>query len=640
MITQWRLSNFKSIRGPLDLELAPITVLSGLNSSGKSSVLQSIRLVAQTLRSPSLDRPLVLNGYDVLLGSLASIATTIGHPRERSSGEEGAVSIGFDLETSQSSSFPSDSSQSLRGVADASSVPLSVRLDVEFQGDHRRSLPRALLNHLYPKGTFEVRSSESLFRLTSSQSVTSDDGPPPIRHAKLDYGRLASTDNESLLSSLSPTTPPYLINRRGVNYYANVSSEDVSFALPDSRLALLSHFLPQYVIEPFPVDERRRQQALLLLRLMMILDPGDLPPFNDAGQVGSLTPGRLFETEMPSEIANQIHQVILERHKDAPRISAPTVGSYLTEVKDYIAQMDGPTHNYAMTQAIASELLDYVSPEPKSGDHGSSLEFATNDPLVDAITEAANRTIDFFVRSIRYLGPLRLNPNEAQQFSPASEPDDVGPKGEFAAVVFEANLKHRIRWWNPTTGAEEEGTLEHAVSTWLDYLGIAKHVGVNESPTAGVSWQVRIGDDWASRSLASVGVGVSQLLPILIAGLLAPDGALLLIEQPELHLHPRAQARLSEFFWGLSQTGRRCLIETHSEALINGFRLLMVGSSSSEMPISIYFSHLSEGSSVFDRVLIRDDGLIANWPEGFFDENHLLEDRITSSAIQSRARTH
>jgi hypothetical protein len=74
------------------LELFPVTVLSGLNSSGKSTVIQSIRLIAQTLRNQSLGRPLILNGYDIQLGDFSSICNSRFLSQE--------IVIGFDLNAS------------------------------------------------------------------------------------------------------------------------------------------------------------------------------------------------------------------------------------------------------------------------------------------------------------------------------------------------------------------------------------------------------------------------------------------------------------------------------------------------------------------------------------------------------------
>jgi predicted ATPase len=113
----------------------------------------------------------------------------------------------------------------------------------------------------------------------------------------------------------------------------------------------------------------------------------------------------------------------------------------------------------------------------------------------------------------------------------------------------------------------------------------------------------------------------------------------MLIEQPELHLHARAQARLGDFFLGLTRVGKQCIIETHSDCLVNQLRLHMVkdGPSAREN-IAIYFVEQDErGDARFVPVEISATGNIVNWPDGFFDESLHQEDRITREAVLARA---
>ncbi len=142
-----------------------------------------------------------------------------------------------------------------------------------------------------------------------------------------------------------------------------------------------------------------------------------------------------------------------------------------------------------------------------------------------------------------------------------------------------------------------------------------------------------------ARPLFSVGVGVSQVLPILVAGLLAPEGAVLIIEQPELHLHPRAQARLGDFFVSLAHLGKQCLIETHSDTLVNQLRLHMVkGGEAVRELVSIYFVEQDEqGDARFEPVKVSEGGNIVNWPEGFLDESVKQEEAIAQEALRRRA---
>ncbi len=95
---------------------------------------------------------------------------------------------------------------------------------------------------------------------------------------------------------------------------------------------------------------------------------------------------------------------------------------------------------------------------------------------------------------------------------------------------------------------KEVSTLKDALNTWVGYLGVANEIKAQTAGQSGVSWQVVQAKGRRALPLAAVGVGVSQILPILVMGLLAPTNTLLVVEQPELHLHPSVQARLGDFF--------------------------------------------------------------------------------------------
>src|SRR5262249_29647521 len=140
-------------------------------------------------------------------------------------------------------------------------------------------------------------------------------------------------------------------------------------------------------------------------------------------------------------------------------------------------------------------------------------------------------------------------PEGVQSYSVLGQPDDVGPRGEYAAHAYAASRKHLLRWWNPISLQVESAALEDAINVWLRYLSIADRVSAREADVLGVAWMVRASASSQEHPLQAVGVGVSQVLPILVSGLLAPEGTILIMEQPELHLHERPQARLADFFY-------------------------------------------------------------------------------------------
>jgi hypothetical protein len=122
-------------------------------------------------------------------------------------------------------------------------------------------------------------------------------------------------------------------------------------------------------------------------------------------------------------------------------------------------------------------------------------------------------------------------------------------------------------------------------------------------------------------SFADVGFGISQVLPILIADVALPKNGTLLINQPEVHLHPSSQALLANYFATRSKI-RRYVIETHSEYLINRLRLLTVKGDLKADDVSILFLEEPKGVAKGPRIHylgIGEDGSLVNAPKSFFE---------------------
>jgi predicted ATPase len=120
--------------------------------------------------------------------------------------------------------------------------------------------------------------------------------------------------------------------------------------------------------------------------------------------------------------------------------------------------------------------------------------------------------------------------------------------------------------------------------------------------------------------------------------LLAEPDTTLIFEQPELHLHPKVQTLLGDFFLSMSLLGKQCILETHSEYLINRLRFRAAASSTDQISntISMYFVEKPEDTSVFRRVVVNEFGAITDWPEGFFDQSQSEAEAILRSATRKR----
>jgi len=120
----------------------------------------------------------------------------------------------------------------------------------------------------------------------------------------------------------------------------------------------------------------------------------------------------------------------------------------------------------------------------------------------------------------------------------------------------------------------------------------------------------------------NIGFGYSYILPMIVTGLIARPGDIVVVENPEAHLHPRAQARIAEFFAILGTIGVQVFIESHSEHILNGLRVATLNPQIPLQTDELSLLYFSEDFSM-TRLEVEKNGRIANWPSGFFDQQQL-----------------
>lgn len=253
----------------------------------------------------------------------------------------------------------------------------------------------------------------------------------------------------------------------------------------------------------------------------------------------------------------------------------------------------------------------------------------------------------FLPRSLKYLGPLRYEPQAMYQAFDLSEPKTVGLKGENTAAVLHLNSSLRISYpavVERDNGRLEfvtrEGSLSTACTEWLSYMGVITDFQTFDKGKLGYELQVKTNKSDKMQDLTHVGVGVSQILPIVVMALLSDNDDILVFEQPELHLHPKVQSRLTDFFLALSAT-RQLIVETHSEYLINRLRLRIVQSRDNSInnTSTILFVNKSSEGSQFQKVDITSFGSIVDWPNDFFDQTDTEVENILLEAVNKKRET-
>lgn len=230
-----------------------------------------------------------------------------------------------------------------------------------------------------------------------------------------------------------------------------------------------------------------------------------------------------------------------------------------------------------------------------------------------------------------YLGPLREYPKRQYSWAGA-QPADMGRRGE---RVVDALLASRESGAKLSRGkGKKRQTVEERVAEWLQDLGMIASFEVRPITEGGRLFQVWVRRDpkAAEVLITDVGFGVSQILPVITLCYYAPQGSTILLEQPEIHLHPRVQAGLADVLIDAMKTrGIQIVLESHSEHLLRRLQRRVAEEALSPDEAALYFCFTEKGESRLRPLELDLYGNITNWPEDFFG------DELGEIAAMSRA---
>jgi predicted ATPase len=241
---------------------------------------------------------------------------------------------------------------------------------------------------------------------------------------------------------------------------------------------------------------------------------------------------------------------------------------------------------------------------------------------------------------VYYLGPLREYPQRQYTWAGA-EPADMGRRGE---RVVDALLAARERGLKISRGkGKPRLTLEAYVAHWLQQLGMIHAFSVEAIAKESNLYRVWVQKTPAAAKVlvTDVGFGVSQILPVLVICYYVPEGATILLEQPEIHLHPSVQAGLADVFLDAVRTrGVQIIFESHSEHLLRRLQRRIAEDEASEVGpnTALYFCEVANGGSALTRLDVDLLGNIKNWPRDFFGDDFAEMAAMTKAAMARRAR--
>lgn len=224
--------------------------------------------------------------------------------------------------------------------------------------------------------------------------------------------------------------------------------------------------------------------------------------------------------------------------------------------------------------------------------------------------------------NIRYLGPMRELPKSLYQWDIDIDPNYVGVRGEHFPSVLATLENKQIVTILPGESEPEEILFSEALCRWCQYLEVASEIYVDSTYSFGMNIKVHNVHD-KKADIMNVGIGTSQVLPVLIMGLISPNDSIIIYEQPELHLHPYSQSRLADFFVAMSKLGKQIIIETHSEYMLHRLRYNLLKGRLTEKQIKLnFFDNKENGTSVYEGKIGKNGEI--DYPENFVDQNQSL----------------
>lgn len=231
----------------------------------------------------------------------------------------------------------------------------------------------------------------------------------------------------------------------------------------------------------------------------------------------------------------------------------------------------------------------------------------------DSFIIEEDKTIDL-ENVVYYLSANRLAyDSEMEAVSPKYK---IGLQGEYIFGTFEAEKSKALE--ASLIKDKHSDTLSAQLNWWLTYILGIKFELQTEKVTSNRVKIVYKSNDLPNLSPQQLGVGVSYLAKILIMCLRAKKGDVLMLENPEIHLHPAAQSRLGEFFVFISNAGIQLLIETHCENLINKIQFEVFKNHIVNTDVILYYK--GGITAPFQRLDFMDNGKFnLDFPEGFFD---------------------
>jgi predicted ATPase len=638
------VSGFKSLK-QIAVPISPVTVLLGSNSSGKSSIMQSILLASQNLANPK-DYRFELNGVAVTLGTYREVV-------HRGLPENTPLDLKFQF-AGIFSSLPEGATSSLTFTLNApkggddlrkSSVPVTAcALEIKVPTKKRTRLVSSPRSDTGNNDSSDIANVLSIHGTMQKNSISVFDLAKPGDIRSRMIARTAKI-SDSVAIEISMNIQPKLQNFSG-SYFPMPQ-----FSQNNCQVELYVHLIGCYVWLKSLHLQNSEHESISKLR----------------GGTDQRISRSLSAREDFSRLVARVRKVLSSKAQGVNRyvmdLSQKEIGLILELVELHKkGQLEVETSNFDTLYKELAEKIDfenltdegfikafYELNKSKYFKVFGDLVFSSlpsvrgmYEPTLERASQLESSLVDYLADSIHYLGPLRAHSLVDQSgWSPRSKLIPFGTKGENLGKVLDSpESKIKANYPLPPRAAEKyrvtdaKVSLQSALNAWISWFELGKSVGVDDQ----AAWGAHLELD--KEKMFQKGTGVSQILPVIALSLTARPGATVMIEQPELHLHPALQQRLGTFFALLSKTGRRFLIETHSEYLVTRLRREVAVGKIEPQDLGLLFVRTKRSKNggtytELKKAPVSKSGVVPVWPQGFFDFTN--EDKLDIRLAASKS---
>lgn len=264
------------------------------------------------------------------------------------------------------------------------------------------------------------------------------------------------------------------------------------------------------------------------------------------------------------------------------------------------------------------------------GEHSWTFQYLPDSDFLPVINRnEKNMDSELFGKYFSYLSAYRIPPQDLYRIRNEEEINsrEFGNDGEYALQYLNYHWDDTVENENVILPDKMGNSLGNQIKVWMDRIspGISPQVAVNmQLRKSEVRYEFVEGrEKTKSYKSINVGFGITYVLPLMIALVSAKKGDIIIIENPEAHIHPAGQRALGELIARVGMGGVQVIAETHSDHILNGVRLAVKNRvlSKEETILSFFYKDFADGyrhKCIHPEIL--QDGRLDRWPDGFFDE--------------------